>query len=534
MKTFWQNYKFAIVTFLILSAGYGGYRGVAAFQSYEQNQINAAVQAKANQIEQSLIVPSSTPVVATTTSVSVDARVGELETEIAQLKAAQVASPKKSATVASTAQIATLQKQVTALKNATSNAPVITFVNPTIMIANYENTVSINGSGFEANARVKLGDTNLQTTGSITQTLISAHYPSGFNPGLYDVTVTNPDGGQFVFPGAVTIRPGSPITETSNTLTTSQIVAKVSPSVVLIRTNLGCGSGMVVQQSGGYILTNNHVISGANTITVYTPDGSPWNATVIGTDPSEDLALISINNSNLPPVTFGDSSDASLPLGSDVVALGYPTTCNTDQTIDIEPGMVTARRIVAGAAYLGALIQDSARINPGDSGGPLVNNQGQVIGIDNAIATIAGIELNLLGIAYAIPAQTVQPDLGTIGLPNAGASQSSPTQNSPQPPTAGVTPYAVVSAASGTNQFVVNGSGFCGGSGGASIILSGYPLQADYSVPSSFVSTWTDSQITFSVPGSIDAKGNFSVIVRGYGSAGYCTDIRASGTAAVQ
>jgi hypothetical protein len=345
MKTFWQSYKVAIVFTAVLFVGYGGYRGFVAFQSYETNQINTAVQSKTNQLEQqfsSMQVASSTMNASTSATTTIDNRVNQLEAQIQQLKATPAAG---------NTQVAALQKQVTAIKNA-SSGPVITYVNPTIMIAGYTNTVSINGTGFETNARVKLGDTGLQTSGTITPTLISAIYPSGFNPGTYDVTVTDPGGGQFTYPSAITINPG---TQTNAALTTAQVVAAVSPSVVLIRTAAGCGTGMVVQQAGvKFILTDYHVISdGPTNIAVYTPDGTPLAATLIGAIPSDDLALLSINDTSLPAVTFGDSSETGLPLGSNVVAIGYPITCNTDQTLDIEPGAVTARRSVPDLLYQG-------------------------------------------------------------------------------------------------------------------------------------------------------------------------------------
>jgi hypothetical protein len=282
----------------------------------------------------------------------------------------------------------------------------------------------------------------LQISGTITPTLISAIYPSGFNPGTYDVTVTNPDGGQFTYPSAITINPG---TQTSATLTTAQVVAAVSPSVVLIRTAAGCGTGMVVQQGGvKFILTDYHVISDDPTnIAVYTPDGTPLTATLIGAIPSDDLALLSINNTSLPAVTFGDSSETGLPLGSNVVAIGYPITCNIDQTLDIEPGAVTARRSVPDLLYQGEFIQTSARVNPGDSGGPLVNSQGQVVGIDNAIWTVDGIDKNLMGIAFAIPISVEVNDFGTSGAAflnnGAGSTQSNSTPIVPSAAQASVT-----------------------------------------------------------------------------------------------
>jgi S1-C subfamily serine protease len=426
MNTLWRNYKFTIITLLVLSACYGGYRGFVVFQSYEQNQINAAVQARTGQLEQTFITRSSSSV-QVTASDAVDARVNELQAEIQQLKSVQAQSPKKNS-VNVTTQIATLQKQVTALQDVPSNFPVITFVNPTIMISGYQNTVSVNGSGFESGAQVTLGNTSLQMTGAITPTSISAQYPSGFNPGLYDVTVKNPDGGHFTFPGAINIRPGSPTVPSPSTLTTAQIVTKLSPSVVLIRTNLGCGSGMVVQ-GGESILTDDHVVKGTNIINVIFNDGTIVPATIRQENSNQDLALLQVNKSGLSPISFGDSNDASLPLGSNVVSLGFPKTCNTDQTLEVEAGIITARRTVVGYSQLGELLQTSALINPGDSGGPLVDQYGNVVGINELDETLkvmgVSIDVNVTGISYATPADAAESFLGLFSPNNQSISTSS-------------------------------------------------------------------------------------------------------------
>ena len=420
---FW--YKIAGSCALVVLLGYGGYRGFVAFQSYETNQINAAVQLKTSQLEQSfsfMEAATSSMNASTSATTTINNRVAQLEAQIQQLQTTPSVG---------TAQVAALQKQVVAIKNA-SSGPIITYVNPTIMISGYANTISINGTGFESGATVKLGDTGLHINGNITSRIISAAYPAGFNPGTYDVTVINPDGGQFTYPSAITIESGSSPT---TALTTAQIVTAVSPSVVLIRTNLGCGTGMVVKQGGvEMILTNYHVISG-NTynITVYTSDGASWSATPVGTVPSDDLALLSINDTSLPAVVFGDSSNAGLPLGSNVVALGYPITCNTDQTLDVEPGYVTARRTDPALIYQGELIQTSASIQHGDSGGPLVNSNGEVIGIDNGIDPID--DMNLAGIAYAIPISVEVNDFGSNGAAflSGGTSGAAAQQNSFSP-----------------------------------------------------------------------------------------------------
>jgi len=410
---------------------YGGYRGFIAFQIYEANQINAAVQLKTNQLEQQFSSQTLSGVNATTSaSTTIDTRVNQLEAQIQKLQTPSI----KGVTSADTAQIATLQKQVTAIKNA-SSGPVVTFVNPTIMIAGYTNTVSINGTGFEAGIKVKLGSAGLQINGTPTPNLISAEYPSGFNPGVYDVTVTNPNGDTFTYPSAISIRPGAPSTPTDNILSTTQIVSKVSPSVVLIRANFGntrgCGSGMIVD-SNGLILTDDHVVNGSNNVTVYLGDGEVFPATIQQENPSEDLAVLRISKNGLPAVTFDDSSNPNLPLGASVISLGYPSTCLTDQNLAVEAGIITARRTVPSFSNLGELLQTSALINPGASGGPLVNQTGNVVGLNElAVLVDTTYELNISGISYATQSNVAKAFLNNLPLQNSqsGISQTQSLQS---------------------------------------------------------------------------------------------------------
>jgi len=527
MKSLFSGYKILIIVSTIII---GGYAGIIALKSYQQDQINTAVQAKTSQLEQQIAsqAASSNQAVNTIASSTVDERVGELEAEIQKLKLAQAQPSKKISSVGNTTQTTTPQKQVAAPKGTTINAPVITSVNPIIMIADYENTVTVNGSGFVSGTKVKLGDSSLQLSGTVTPTLISVHYPSGFNPGLYDVTVINPNGGQSTFPGAITIRPGSPKTQANNILTTAQIVAKVSPSVVLIHSNLGCGSGMIVQDNG-MILTDDHVIRDESTkilasgIEVYFRGGATTTATVVRESYNQDLALLKIDKDGLSTVSFVDSSDTNLPLGSSVVSLGYPETCDSNKTLTVQAGIITARETVRGKyAYLGELLQTSALMNPGASGGPLIDQYGNVVGI-NELAKTLGTSFNITGISYATQANIAKSFLD--GLP------ASPI---PTPIDRDIVPFGIVNQGIGLNHFVITGSGFCSNTAGANVLLTGYPLQRDYPIPQSSIELWTANQINFSVPNSIPEMGNFKVTVRGYHSNTPCDDVRISGTAAVQ
>lgn len=192
----------------------------------------------------------------------------------------------------------------------------------------------------------------------------------------------------------------------------ANVVSKVSPSVVSVLTKSqgsvtpygvqeqdGAGTGVIVSKDG-YVLTNKHVVDGANTVSVVLSDGTNYdNVKVLGTDPLNDVAFLKIPDvTDLTPATLGDST--SIQVGQKVVAIGnslgqYQNTV----TSGIISG--TGRPISAQAGNsvedLTDLIQTDAAINPGNSGGPLLNLAGQVIGINTAI-----IE-NAQGIGFAIP-----------------------------------------------------------------------------------------------------------------------------------
>ena len=155
----------------------------------------------------------------------------------------------------------------------------------------------------------------------------------------------------------------------------------------------GLGSGVVVSEDG-YILTNNHVVNGADVITVSFNDGRELKAKVVGTDPQTDLAVIKVTAKDLPAVTFADSD--TLEVGDRVLAVGNPF--GIGQTVT--SGMVGA----LGRASLGLdyedFIQTDAAINPGNSGGALVDLKGRLIGINTAILSRSG---GFQGIGFAIP-----------------------------------------------------------------------------------------------------------------------------------
>ncbi len=155
------------------------------------------------------------------------------------------------------------------------------------------------------------------------------------------------------------------------------------------------GSGFIISKDG-YILTNNHVVQGADTVTVILSDKEQFKAKVIGTDPQTDIALIKINDGdNLPTVTLGNSD--ALEVGEWVIAIGNPF--GLSQTVTV--GVVSAKgRDRVGINDYEDFIQTDAAINPGNSGGPLLNIHGEVIGINSALYTKSG---GYMGIGFAIP-----------------------------------------------------------------------------------------------------------------------------------
>jgi len=165
------------------------------------------------------------------------------------------------------------------------------------------------------------------------------------------------------------------------------------------------GSGVIVSEHG-YILTNNHVIKGADEIKVVLYDKREFTGKVVGADPRTDLAVIKINAKNLPIVRFGSS--AKLKTGDIVLAIGNPFGLN--QTITM--GIVSAvGRSNIGLADFEDFIQTDAAINPGNSGGALVNTSGELVGINTAIFSTSG---GYMGIGFAIPSDMAKTVMDSI------------------------------------------------------------------------------------------------------------------------
>lgn len=168
----------------------------------------------------------------------------------------------------------------------------------------------------------------------------------------------------------------------------------------------GSGSGVIVS-SEGYIVTNNHVIEDAAEIEVILNDNSTYTATVIGTDPSTDIAVLKIDAKNLQPIPLGNSDD--LRIGEWVLAVGNPFNL----TSTVTAGIVSAKarninllsdRSRQTAVPIESFIQTDAAVNPGNSGGALVNTRGELVGINTAIASQTG---SYAGYSFAVPVNLV-------------------------------------------------------------------------------------------------------------------------------
>lgn len=165
------------------------------------------------------------------------------------------------------------------------------------------------------------------------------------------------------------------------------------------------GSGVIVSNDG-YIVTNNHVVDGADMVTVILNNKKSYSAKVIGNDPSTDLAVLKISETNLPTIPYGNSEDVKL--GQWVLAVGYPLTLETTVTA----GIVSAKyrniginQSKSGNNAIESFIQTDAAVNPGNSGGALVNSRGELIGINSAIASPTG---SYAGYSFAIPSNIVK------------------------------------------------------------------------------------------------------------------------------
>jgi putative serine protease PepD len=221
---------------------------------------------------------------------------------------------------------------------------------------------------------------------------------------------------------------------TTNAFDVKNIAATVTPSVVSIAvqtpTSGGSGSGWVYQSTANssFIVTNNHVIDAAassGTITVEFSNGDQIDAKIVGRDKAYDVAVLKINKGNLAALNIGDST--KLVVGEPVMAIGSPLGLASTVTT----GIISALNRPVSAGNAGAesfvnAIQTDAAINPGNSGGALINAQGQIIGVNSAIATLSsGGTSGSIGLGFAIPITEAKRVIDEI--------ISSPTNTSTRP-----------------------------------------------------------------------------------------------------
>jgi len=199
------------------------------------------------------------------------------------------------------------------------------------------------------------------------------------------------------------------------------IVEEVAPSVVSITAlrevpsffgnqQLPSGGSGVIFTKDGYIITNNHVIEDATAVQVTLFDDRTFEATIVGRDPANDLAVLKISAAeNIKPAIIGDSNN--IRPGEFVIAIGNALSIRGSPTVTVGVVSAVGRMLPIGDGQrtLNNLIQTDAVINPGNSGGPLINLSGEIIGINTAIATNAGDGLQAMGIAFAVPSDTAGP-----------------------------------------------------------------------------------------------------------------------------
>ena len=251
----------------------------------------------------------------------------------------------------------------------------------------------------------------------------------------------------------------------------TEAVARVAPTVVTVQTEIvdrstdpfdvlggtnervlpGLGSGFIVR-ADGMIVTNAHVVNGANTISVAMRDGTTYPARLIGKDETNDLAVLKIDAKGLPVAPLGQSDD--LIIGEWVIAIGNPygfLLGNSEPSVTVGVISGTGRNLVArsqGSAMYVDMIQTDASINPGNSGGPLVNALGEIVGMNSSIFSPSG---GSVGLGFAIPVNRVKhvtDDLlahGTVRRPWIGLKPEIPlAQNQRETRRAGLVVGAVV------------------------------------------------------------------------------------------
>jgi S1-C subfamily serine protease len=225
--------------------------------------------------------------------------------------------------------------------------------------------------------------------------------------------------------GPAVVRPS---TELGGSVDIAAIIQRAEPAVVAITTGDGPGSGDGGAGTGfvitpdGYVVSNNHVVDGADRIEVAFTNGDSLRAEIVGTDPSADLAVLKVDAADLPAIELGDSN--AVQVGDDVVAIG--------NALALEGGLSVTRGIISGtdrtvepdgSGALVGMLQTDAAINPGNSGGPLIDAEGKVVGINTAI--VGGSQ----NVGFAIPISRAQPIIEDLRLGRAPAFLGVSTRN---------------------------------------------------------------------------------------------------------
>lgn len=176
----------------------------------------------------------------------------------------------------------------------------------------------------------------------------------------------------------------------------------VEPETREVPRTTGAGSGVIISEDG-YIITNNHVVKGANRVLVVLNDNREFDARLVGQDAYTDIALLKIEGENLPHLEYGNSDEVSL--GEWVLAVGNPFNLTSTVTAGIISAKARELGLNRGRMSLESFLQTDAAINPGNSGGALVNTKGELIGINTLIQSPTGV---FSGYAFAIPVNIVR------------------------------------------------------------------------------------------------------------------------------
>jgi S1-C subfamily serine protease len=182
------------------------------------------------------------------------------------------------------------------------------------------------------------------------------------------------------------------------------VAAAVQPSIVQISTSQGLGSG-IVYDTAGDIVTNNHVVEGASSYAVKTSSGKTYDATLVGTFPANDLAVVRVSGAGLKPAKFADST--AVKVGEVVLAIGSPFGLTGTVTEGIVSAINRTQNEGGNGVTLSGLVQTSASINPGNSGGALVDVNGEVVGIPTLAGADSQGRQSSTGIGFAIPSSQV-------------------------------------------------------------------------------------------------------------------------------